>query len=170
MIPETSGQRTLELYHCVSFPHRWELEKVLMTDVNAVDATLAEMEGRWWLFVNMAMVEGNLKNWDELYLFYADSPFGPWKPHARNPVKSDGPAGRVFFQDGHFYRPAQDCSRRYGYAISINRILCINPTEYEEKEVSKILPHWRRNLVANHTLNYMEGLTVIDGLLRRPRW
>jgi len=174
MLPETSSQKTLELYRCRSFPHQWQLEKVLMEGVNAVDATLAEMEGSWWLFVNMAAVAGNVKNWDELYLFYADHPLGPWKPHRRNPVKSDvrnsRPAGRVFSENGRFFRPAQDCSKRYGYAISINQILRISPTDYEEKEVSKILPQWRKDLMGNHTFNRMEGLTVLDGLIRRPRW
>ena len=173
MIPETSSNRTLELYRSVSFPHQWELEKVLMTDVNAVDATLAEMQGRWWLFVNMAEVEGNVKNWDELYLFHSASPLGPWEPHARNPVKSDvrrsRPAGRIFSRKDHLYRPSQDCSVRYGYAISINQILRISPTEYVEKEVSRILPRWRKDVIANHTLNHVESLTVIDGLIRRAR-
>jgi transcriptional regulator GlxA family with amidase domain len=37
---------------------------------------------------------------DELSLFYAESPLGPWTPHPRNPVKSDvrgsRPAGGLF--------------------------------------------------------------------------
>lgn len=173
MIPETSSRRTLELYRCSNFPHEWTLEKVLMTQVNAVDTTLAQVENRWWLFANMAQVEGHVKNWDELYLFYADHPLGPWEPHARNPVKSDvrssRPAGRLFSRNGHWYRPSQDCSQRYGGAICINQIQVITPTEYREKETARILPEWRRDLIANHTLNSVEGMTVIDGLLRRRR-
>ena len=47
MLPETSGNRTVELYRCVEFPHRWELDRVLMDGVHAVDATLAEHDRRW---------------------------------------------------------------------------------------------------------------------------
>jgi len=173
MIPETSSNRTVELYRSVKFPHEWTLEKVLMADVNAVDATLAELEGRWWLFVNLAETEGNVKNWDELFLFYSESPLGSWKPHAANPVKSDvrsaRPAGRIFSRQGHFYRPSQDCSGRYGHALCLNEIQRISPTEYEEREVSRIFPRWREGLLANHTLNCAGGLTVIDGLFRRTR-
>ena len=41
--------------------------------------------------------------------------------------------------------------------------------EYEEVEVSKVLPQWSKNLVGTHTLNHCQGLTVVDGLLRRPK-
>ena len=61
-------------------------------------------------------------------------PLGPWKPHKRNPVKSDvrnsRPAGRLFYWNGDLYRPAQDSSQRYGYAMSINRVLRLTPDEF----------------------------------------
>ena len=40
MIPETAGNRTIELYKCVEFPMHWELSQVLMKDVYAVDPTI----------------------------------------------------------------------------------------------------------------------------------
>jgi hypothetical protein len=171
MIPETSSNRTVELYRGVGFPHRWELEKVLLTDIRAVDATLEEIDGRWWMFANVG-VEGASAN-DELCLFYADSPLGPWTPHRRNPVKSDvrssRPAGRLFRLEGTLYRPSQDASVFYGYAIVINRIVRLTPSEFAEEEVSRILPRWRRTLERNHTLNSAGRLTVIDGYVRRRR-
>ncbi len=102
MIPETAQNRTVELYRAVDFPHRWEFELVLLSDIEAVDATAAEIEGSWWMFVNIG-VEG-ASTWDELHLYSAPTPLGPWVPHARNPVKSDvrsaRPAGRVFSRGG----------------------------------------------------------------------
>ncbi len=53
MMPETAENKTIEVYRCVEFPYRWELAVTLMTNVNAVDATLVEHENRWWLFVNI---------------------------------------------------------------------------------------------------------------------
>jgi hypothetical protein len=172
MIPETSRNKTLELYRCVEFPDRWELDTILMENVKAVDATVVEHEGRWWMFTNLADEEVS-DNYDELYLFYADSPRGPWQPHPLNPIKSDvrsaRPAGRLFRWNGEWYRPAQDCSRRYGYSIVIHKIVRWNTQEYQEVEVSKVLPQWSKNLVGTHTLNHCEGLTVVDGFLRRPK-
>jgi hypothetical protein len=170
MIPETLKRKTVELYRCVSFPFEWQLETVLIENVQAVDATLAEIEGRWWMFVNIG-VEGAAPN-DELHLFYAQTPLGPWQPHPDNPVKSDcrstRPAGRLFWWGDDLYRPAQDCSKNYGYAISLNKIIHLAPDKFMETEVSKILPCWFKNLIATHTLNSVEGLTVIDGMLK-PR-
>jgi hypothetical protein len=172
MIPETSRNKTLELYRCVDFPYQWELDTILMQNVKAVDATVVEHEGRWWMFMNLAD-EGVSDNYDELYLFHADSPRGPWKEHPSNPIKSDvrsaRPAGRLIQWNGAWYRPGQDCSRRYGYSIVIHKILRWNMDEYEEVEVSKVLPQWSKNLVGTHTLNHCQGLTVVDGLLRRPK-
>jgi hypothetical protein len=171
MIPETRAQRTIELYRCVTFPLEWKLEKVLVDDIRAVDTTLAEIDGRWWMFTNIN-VEGATSS-DELHLFYADSPLGPWTPHRRNPVKSDvrcsRSAGRLFVHNGGLHRPAQDSSVAYGYAISINKVVCINPDEFREEEVSRILPQWKKGVERNHTLNSAGRLTVVDGFMRRRR-
>jgi hypothetical protein len=47
MLPETSENRTIELYRAVEFPHRWTAGPVLFRDVTAVDSTLFEFQGRW---------------------------------------------------------------------------------------------------------------------------
>ena len=69
MIPETLDNRAIELYRCVSFPCEWTFDRVLMSDVLAVDATVAEIDGMWWLFANIAE-EGASTN-DELHVFCA---------------------------------------------------------------------------------------------------
>ena len=171
MIPETRRSRRIELYRSTRFPFDWVLDRVLMDEVNAADTTLFERDGTWWMFVNMA-VEGAW-NWDELHVFHADSPLGPWQPHRRNPVKSDvrssRPAGRLFAHRGEWYRPAQDCSARYGHAISINKVLRLDTDAYEEIEVAKILPEWSADVLATHTINSVDDLTVVDCEVRRPR-
>ncbi|HEU4870821.1 MAG TPA: hypothetical protein VFT08_08230 [Pyrinomonadaceae bacterium] len=170
MIPETAGNKTVELYRAKSFPFVWQLEKVLMTDVRAKDATLAEVDGTWWMFVSMA--EHSIP--DELYLFSAPSPLGPWTPHKRNPVKSDvrgsRPAGGLFEWNGQAYRPAQDSSGRYGYAISINRVVQLDHDQFREEHVSSILPNWRDDLLATHTISIADELTVVDCLINRSRY
>ena len=172
MVPETSADRSVELYRCVDFPYRWERERVLLEGLHAVDATLVERGGRWWMFANVA-AEGAIYDFEELHLFHAPSPSGPWRPHPRNPLKCDArsarPAGRPFFRGGHWFRPAQDCSIRYGGAIALNRIVRWDLEGYEEVEASRIEPDWAPGLLATHTINACAGLTVLDGLRRRPR-
>ena len=170
MVPESAANKTVELYRCTSFPFEWTLEKVLMTDVRAKDATLVEVDGLWWMFVSIA--ENCIP--DELSLFYAESPLGPWTPHPRNPVKSDvrgsRPAGGLFEWQGEIYRPAQNSSGRYGYAMSINRITKLDRESFQEEEVSTILPNWNKNLLGTHTISIAGDLTVVDCLMKRSRW
>ena len=170
MVPESAANKTIELYRSTSFPFEWQLEKVLMTDIRAADATLAEIDGTWWMFASIA--EHSIP--DELFLFFADTPLGPWTAHPRNPVKSDvrgsRPAGKLFDWNGSVYRPAQDSSGRYGYAMSINRITKLDREGFREEQVSSILPNWNNQLLGTHTLSICGDLTVIDCLVKRRRW
>jgi hypothetical protein len=156
----------------VKAPYEWSLESVLHSDVSLVDATVVEIEGRWWMFAGSVTRGGS--RCDELNLYYADSPTGPWTPHRRNPVISDvrsaRPAGRPFQFAGRWYRPAQNCSRRYGYAVVLRRIVRLDPDEFREETASQLLPNWNPRVLGTHTVNAVDGLTVIDMELRRRRW
>lgn len=172
MVPESGNNGTVELYRCREFPLVWEMEQVLIRANNPLDATLAEIDGKWWMFVNIE-VDGVSVNWDELHLYYSDSPLGPWKPHQKNPIKSDvrssRPAGKLFHWKGQLLRPAQDCSKGYGYATSINRVVRISPCEYFEEEVSRIEPDWAKHITGTHTLNLLDGITVVDCRLKTTK-
>lgn len=172
MIPETGGNNAVEIYKCTSFPDVWEKQATLLEANDPCDATIFEHDGRWWMFVNISAPNVTV-NWEELHLYSADSPLGPWIPHAQNPVKSDvrnsRPAGKVFRYEGQLMRPAQDSSRRYGYATVINRIETLTMHEFREEPVAHILPEWDSQVVGTHTLNSVDGLTVIDCVLKRRR-
>src|SRR5262249_16274610 len=146
-----------------------KLDTVLFEGVAAKDATVFELDGLWWMFVAMADTDSS----DELHLYYSSSPLGPWRPHKRNPVKSDvrnsRPAGRPFYWNGELCRPAQDSSQCYGYGMTINNVVRLTPDEFVEREVSKVLPQWRQDLRGTHTLNICKDLTIIDCLVRRRR-
>jgi hypothetical protein len=173
MVPETGSKNAVELYRSTSFPFEWKLEQVLLEANHPLDATLVEVEGVWWMFVNI-QEDGVKVNWDELHLYYADNPRGPWKPHLRNPIVSDvrsaRPAGWLYWSKNTLYRPSQDSSLRYGYATTINRIDKLSQTEYSETEVGKILPNWDKDVIGIHTLNRFNEITVIDCLLKRKRF
>jgi len=172
MIPESGARRRVEIYRAQDFPGGWQLEDVLLDNIYAVDATLHEADGRWWMFANVG-AEGTW-NYDELHLFHAASPMGPWQPHPMNPVKSDAraarPAGRLFTWNGSLYRPSQDCSGQYGGAVVINKVIRLTPSEYHEIAVSRLEPTWAPRLLATHTLNAAPGISVIDVLVRRWRF
>jgi hypothetical protein len=171
LIPESREANRIDVYRFDAFPYEVSYYKTIMDNVNAVDTTLFEADGRWWMFV--AIAPPGTWNVDELFLFCAESPFGPWRPHECNPVKSDvraaRPAGRVFTRNGKYYRPAQDCSRGYGYAIRVQELKALSESQYLEEEVESILPGWSSDIVATHTLNVAGSLSAIDARRRRPR-
>jgi len=171
MVPETHENQAIDLFRSPRFPFDWTFARRLVDGVRAVDATLAEIDGRWWMFTTIAPYGGSEN--DELHIYLADSPLGPWAPHPGNPQWSDvrcsRPAGRIFALDGVWYRPAQDCSRRYGYAVTINRITVLSDTGYAEEEVARIDPSWARGLLGTHTFNHSHGITMVDDARWRPR-
>jgi hypothetical protein len=173
MIPESSANRTVELWRCVDFPGKWRLERNLLEDVRLVDATLLRRAGRWWMFANCAAGASEAFD-DELCLFSAERLQGGWQPHARNPLKSDPrgsrPAGRVFEENGILYRPAQICVPRYGAGLSIQRVVSLSATEYVERQVERIVPPPATGLLGLHTMNRAGDLLVVDAFARRRRF
>jgi hypothetical protein len=168
MIPETADAKRIELYRAVRGPGEWAQEAVLIEGSPFTDCTLAEIGGRWWMFTNTA--DSGASYWDELHLFHAATPLGPWTPHRGNPVVSDvrsaRPAGGLFQRGGHWYRPSQDCSRGYGSAMNIQRIIRLDESSYEEQTVGRVIPDWAPRLTGVHTVNALGGLTVIDARRR----
>jgi hypothetical protein len=174
MIPESAANRTIELYKCTKFPNEWEIVDILMKDIYAVDTTIWKHNGLWWLFTNIRENDGG-SSLDELFLFYSGDLFCThWQPHTKNPivsdVKSSRPARRIFSYNNNFYRSSQNNIRRYGYGMKINQIVTITENDYNEISINDIEPHWDREIIATHTLNFCENLTVIDGLVRRARY
>lgn len=171
MLPESAAHRTLELYRCTRFPDEWQFVKTLMSGVYAVDATLLERDGKWWLFVNLKEQGGSSLN--ALHLFYADQPLAEhWTPHPRNPIvhdiRSARPAGRIFTAEAGLIRPSQDSSRRYGHALRFNRITKLTETEYQEQHLSTFAPKGG-GMRAVHTFNRAGEMVVIDAVLRRRK-
>jgi len=173
MIPETEQNRTVELYRCTNFPNDWVFVKTLLADIRAVDATLLEAHGKWWLFANIK--EEGRRSWDTLLLFYADHLLDDqWTPHPRNPIVKDirsaRPAGRIFSRNGDLIRPSQDCSVQYGYAINFNRISVLTDSDYAEICEQSLKPPVSTNILGTHTWNQAGDLTAIDAIIRRLKY
>jgi hypothetical protein len=171
MVPETAEQRTVELYRCTHLPDRWEFVRNLLNDVYAVDATLLQHAGMYWLFANVKEPGGS--SLDSLHLYLSDDPLnGTWRAHPLNPVVNDlagsRPAGRIFVDDGKLIRPAQDNSRRYGGALKFQRIETLTETDYAEATERLFTPAGSRYR-AVHTFNQAGDLTVVDAVLRRRK-
>ena len=170
LLPEQAATGALQLYVADDFPTGWRWHSTAL-ELPAQDATIAEIDGRWWMFAAVA-VDGGIAA-DELHLFHAATPLGPWSPHVRNPVVSDvrtsRPAGKIYRHDNGWYRVAQDGAISYGHSISIIRIDRIDLEDYRQTVVDVVPPTWAPGLSATHTINSDGGLTVVDAIRTEPR-
>jgi hypothetical protein len=161
-VPECWQSHGISLYRAVDPPRVWQKIATLVEAFDGVEPTLFQHEGRWWLLCS-SRHQGSLHN---LFIWYADTLLGPWRPHDGNPVKNDvrssRPAGTPFAHEGHLYRPTQDCSRTYGGRVLLNRINKLTPEEFAEesvREISPIAPYSD----GVHTLSSCGEMTLIDG-------
>ena len=165
MIPETKGNRTVELYRATDFPTKWTLETILLSDIYAVDATIQKIGVKYWMFVGIS--NGRYSNCDELGIYFSDALKGPWTPHPANPVVSDvrsaRPAGALFYDQGRLIRPSQDCAKAYGYATVFSEVLTLTETEYEERPIARLDPGWVKGNLGTHTYTRTDEFEVIDG-------
>jgi hypothetical protein len=166
LLPETAQNRSVELYHCTSFPDQWDFCKTLLTDYQAVDVTLFEQAGLWWMFASRHQAGRDYEFSDTVDIFFAPSPLGPWQAHPQNPVKiaSYGarPAGKIFEWNGMFIRPTQDCSYGYGVGVIFNRIDELTPQTFRETEIGRLLPPKDDSYIGVHTYNHLDDVTVVD--------
>jgi hypothetical protein len=162
LLPESSEAGRMELYRFSRFPWEVELVSTVLDRIALVDTTPLFHEGRWYFFTS------TLQPFIETVLFWADRLDGPWKLHPASPislsVRNSRSAGNLFWRDGRLYRPTQDCSVRYGYAIQVNEVTRLTPAEFEEHAVAYVPPSWTKNLLGTHTWNENARFQVIDGI------
>jgi hypothetical protein len=161
-LPTTSDRRELALYRLDPASRRWSKDRTLIEGVALVDASIARYDERWWIFA----ADDDDHRFSKLFAWHADSLFGPWQPHAANPVKIDvrssRPGGTPFEYQGALYRPAQDNSRTYGGRIALNRIVRLTPLEFEEEVVAVVEPPARGYSAGLHTLSAVGDRTLLD--------
>ena len=166
MMPESSANRTLEVYRADPFPYRWTLDRVVLSDIAISDATAVEAGGAWWL--TGTTNELGTSTWDCLSLFSGPGPLGPWTAASDGPVLIDAsaarPAGSFFRRGGELWRPAQDCTRAYGSGLALCRVDEIGPGTLRQT----VMRRWRPP-GGMHTFNASERFVAIDTVGNRGR-
>lgn len=166
MCPETHQSRDIRIYKCVEFPLRWELHKILMDDVAAVDTSIFERDGKFWLLTNIdSSPWGDYSS--ELHIFYSDTlDSSNWISHPGNPVVFDSQKGRnggLILDGADIYRVFQiQGFDTYGAAMGVAKITELSSGNYREEVVCKILPSFFSRIRGTHTLSYADGILAID--------
>jgi hypothetical protein len=171
MIPETSGNRAVELYEATAFPQGWSLRATLLADTDADDATVHRWGGRWWMFATVVAHGGS--SWDSVSVFWADALEGPWRPHPMNPVKYDvtaaRPAGAMIESAGRLLRPAQDSSKGYGSALAWCEVVELSETAFAERTIARQACAAGSGYHGLHTYNRSASFEAVDFALSRLR-
>jgi len=109
---------------------------------------------------------------DELHLYYADSPLGPWTRHNENPIKSDARNARpaaIFFIETGFSIALHKIVPQVTEATVLNRIDRLDTDGFSETPVGRIDADWREACRCTHTLsrseNYWQLMTAFNTAL-----
>ena len=174
MIPETSGNKDIQLYRCTEFPYKWEFERTLMDNVVAVDSTVYKQENIYWLFTNI-QTNPNCSKHNDLHLFWSERlKTNQWTAYAKNPISSNinmaRPAGNIFTLEDKLIRPSQNCAPYYGYGLSFCEIPKLDKQNFGQQLFKSINPDWDTSILSTHTFNRLGHIAVSDALKRRSRF
>ena len=162
LLPESYEANCVELYRFSRFPEIVEPVARPVEGLALVDTTPVFLNDRWYFFTTTP------PPFMESLLFWSERLDGTWHLHPYSPiscsVRNSRSAGNLFWKNGRLYRPTQDCSVRYGYAIQVNEVIRLTPAEFEERPVNWIPPAWSPGLLGTHTWNESSRLQVIDGI------
>ena len=169
MTPESQDNDDIRLYKCVNFPDQWELERIIMKDVKAVDPTIFFHNDLWWLFVNIDPTGIGKYNCSELFIFWSNDPIkGSWESHQQNPIKINPIGGRMGGRVNNkkeLYRVSQvQGFNFYGKSINIYKIKELSKKSYLEEKICNINSDFDNQVEGLHHLTSCEDITVFDSV------
>jgi hypothetical protein len=117
MVPESKQANMVLLYKAHHFPFDWRICDTLIANVALVDPSIYLSDS-----LNILVATDYEKN---MYLYQADSLFGKWKLHKKKPIALIGTearaGGRFFVDKKGLVLPVQNCTKGYGYGVSLYR-------------------------------------------------
>ena len=157
--PENALGGPLKMYEFDEANHLLINPTVILNE-RVADSTILEKDGKFYLIAVKYP-----ESLEKAYLYVSDAIDGPYKQVREAPVQMSRacsrPGGNWFYANNKFYRPAQDCSVNYGGGLKVMQVDSLNP--FQENEVFGVQPlNYTYNLGV-HTINFLNGLAVIDG-------
>jgi hypothetical protein len=161
-LPEAANDNSVRLYVLDPDTNTFIYKKQILHNFPAIDPTIFYFNKTYWLFCTREEACFNT----HLYLFHADTIDGPYLSHPKNPVVSNihcaRPGGGLLVKNGKLIRPAQDCSKTYGWKLKFMEITDLSTTEYSEIEASEIIPERSMGIEGLHNISGNDTITVID--------
>lgn len=158
--PENGASGELNIYeydeanHCLINP-------VCILKEAVADATILKHNGRFYMSATKfpdTQEKAYLYDSPSLFKTFIQSSEGAYEV-----LRSFSRQGGDWFEaSGRLFRPAQDCVERYGAAISVMGVDAIS-SSVVEKEAFHIKPEGGKYKLGLHTLNFLDGMCVVDG-------
>lgn len=172
MIPETCGNKTIQLFKAVQFPDQWEKVQIIKANCDCVDSILIGSIGRKRYLLTSLLVAGNPCNVsnviceiDENFSILDEKGLTTSRYGNRN-------AGKIIVDiNNNLFRVGQNCMDYYGQGLVFYRITSIIP--YVEEEVFSFDGESLREFFGNvrypvegiHTYNFNDNYEAIDLLI-----
>lgn len=159
--PENGASGSLKMYKYDEQNHKL-IEPICILNEAVADSTILQENDGYTLIATKT--ENPLEC---AYLYRSSELFGPFQLVETQTVQASRscarPAGNWITNGGIVYRPAQDCSERYGGGINMMSVESWSP--YSEKIQFPIIPNGYKYNLGIHTINESPtgGLLVVDG-------
>lgn len=131
-----------------------------LAEESFADATIFEMDGKSYLCTTMLpdtnSTSVKIYSFDKENLKVVDR-----IATVEFPIVCGRNAGEVFSVDGQLYRPAQDCTLRYGHGVILQKMM-VKDGEWKFEDVNSLYPCTFNYNQGMHTFNNYKGLIVID--------
>ena len=161
-IPESYQANCIRLYQLNTQTNSFYFKHNLIEHIPAVDSSLFYYDNRYWLFCSQQQACTNAY----LYLYFSNSLNESFEPHPQNPIVCDiryaRSAGTIEIVNNEIIRPAQDCSKTYGWKIHRMRIVELSTSCYRESYVSTIDANAKSKYRGIHTLSTLQKTSVAD--------
>lgn len=159
--PENGASGKLNIYEYDEALHKL-INPVCILEEAVADSTVLRKDGIYYLIATHSA-----NSQENAFLYQSESLFGPFKKcyntHVQSRRDSSRPAGNWMALSEKLYRPAQDCSKRYGGRVNMMRVDSLSP--YSEQVCFHISPMGIKYNLGIHTINGSSdsGLLVVDG-------
>lgn len=156
--PENGASGQLNIYEYDEATHKL-INPVCILNEAVADATIM-MDGNSFTLIATRFPETQ----KDAFLYESKSLFGPFMPVTDKPFQDSlscsRPGGNWLHVYGALYRPAQNCSLVYGGSL---KVMYVDLIKGNEQVVCELIPQGFRNNLGLHTINFNNGLCVIDG-------
>lgn len=163
LIPESSENKTVELYKCSNFPYKWDKVSDLLIDIHCVDTDIQIRESSIDL-VTQELIEG--RKYFSIYNYNFNTKLLTLISKEEDANDEHRNGGNIYVENGQSIRPTQYMGEYYGEKI----ILRVHKGKIEDcKPIGEIRPKDIKDLSTSglnitrvHTYNRSANYEIVD--------